>query len=250
MLPPRQGRRGQRVAEFSKTADQALTVLEAVAEEAPIGIAALARHLNLHRSIVHRLVETLYRRGYLRRTGEGYVVGEQLIRLAGTIEPRLLVIARPVLARLAQAHRETFILSGRDGGDAVLIAQAVRADQMVRAEFASGFRHPLQLGAGGRAILAYLDPAAIERASAAAADPALLHRQLAEIRAQGYAISGAELAPDLHAVSAPVWEKARVTASLGVVLPATRAARVAELIAAVVAAAHEISLTVGGATQE
>ena len=84
--------------EISKTADQALAVLEYVAEHGPIGTSDLARRLKMHRTVVHRLLATLQGRGFVRRIADGYLPGIALLKVAQYVEPELLAAARPVIS--------------------------------------------------------------------------------------------------------------------------------------------------------
>jgi DNA-binding IclR family transcriptional regulator len=227
--------------EISKTADQTLVVLECVADHGPITPTEIARRLKMHRPAVHRSLATLHRRGYVRRVADGYLPGVAALRIAQRVEPALLAAARPVLESLARQHGETFILTIPDGDEAVLAEQAVGGRHFVRVQFARGFRHPLALGASGRAILAWLDDGRAERLAAAARDAAALRRSLAEIRKQGYAVSHDELSTNVYGVSAPVLRRSEAVASLGVVLPAARADDLAALARIMKGAAQSVS---------
>ena len=227
--------------EISKTADQALAILEYVAERGPAVTADIARALAMHRTVVHRSLMTLSQRGFVRRVEDGYMAGITLLRLAQAVEPELLGAARPVLEQLAHAHGETFILAVRDGDEAVQIEQAVGSRHFVRVQLARGFRHPLPSGAGGRAILAFLDQATIARLVAAAPAPRKLAALVAKARVDGFATSHDELSAGVHGISVPVMVCGAVAASLGVVMPATRAPRTAALAHALKAAAAQIA---------
>jgi len=228
------------VPEISKTADQVLAVLEAVAELGPVTPTELARRLRMHRTVVHRSLATLHRRGFVRRGAEGYVPGVANLRIGQRVEPHLLAAARPVLERLAHDHGETFLLSVPDGGDAVQVDQAVGSRHFVSVQIARGFRHPLARGASGRAILASLGEDEVERALARAEDAGALRRQLVEIRRLGYAVSHDELSASVHGLSVPVKARGTVVASLGVVLPSVRAAQLLDLVSVMKRAAAAI----------
>lgn len=227
--------------EISKTADQTLAVLDCVADFGPVTPTEIARRLKMHRPAVHRSLATLHRRGYVRRVADGYLPGVAVLRIAQRVEPALLATARPVLESLARNHGETFILTIPDGDEAVLAEQAVGGKHFVRVQFARGFRHPLHLGASGRAILAYLDEGRAERLGAAAPDVAGLRRALAEIRKQGYAVSHDELSTNVYGVSAPVLRRSEAVASIGVVLPSARTGDLAVLARIMKSAAQSVS---------
>ncbi len=211
------------MTEISKTADQALVLLAYVAEHGPLGTTDLARRLKMHRTVVHRLLATLQGRGFVRRVDEGYLPGTALLHLAQFVEPELVGAARPLLNALAQEFGETFILTALQGShEAIQIEQAVGGHHFMRVQLTRGFRHPLSKGASGRSILAFCDEEVVAYSLAKAEDPALLERQLEEVRAQGYAVSHDELSPGVHGVSVPVLVDKQPVASIGVVYPAVR----------------------------
>ena len=226
--------------EISKTADQTLAILEFVAEHGPAATADIARALAMHRTVVHRSLMTLHQRGFVRRVEGGFVPGITLLRVAQAVEPELLGAARPVLDALARAHGETFILTVRDGDEAVQIEQAVGGRHFVRVQLARGFRHPLPSGASGRAILAFLDAPTIARLVAATPAPRKLAALVSAARKEGCAVSHDELSAGVHGISVPILLKAAVAGSLGVVMPAARAASAATLTRALRKGAADI----------
>lgn len=213
------------MTEISKTADQALVLLAYVAEHGPLGTTDLARRLQMHRTVVHRLLATLLKRGFVHRVEAGYVPGTALLHLGQFVEPELIGVARPTLVALASEHGETFILTALEGShDAIQIDQAVGGHHFMRVQLARGFRHPLSRGASGRSILAFADEAVIQHFLSEADDPDLLADQLVTIRRQGYAVSQDELSPGVHGVSVPIVVDKKAVASIGIVYPAVREA--------------------------
>lgn len=227
--------------EISKTADQTLAILEYVAAQGPAVTADIARALQMHRTVVHRSLMTLHQRGFVRRVDGGYVPGITLLRVAQAVEPELLGAARPVLEQLARLHGETFILTVRDGDEAVQIEQAMGSRHFVRVQLARGFRHPLPSGASGRAILAFLDQATIARLVAATPAPRKLAALVASARADGHATSHDELSAGVCGVSAPILVRGAVAGSLGVVMPALRAQQTTKFVKVIKKAAAEIA---------
>ncbi len=227
--------------EISKTAHQALVILEHVAEHGPIGTSEIARQLKLHRTVVHRLLSTLHGRGFVRRVDEGFLPGITLLRISQYVEPELVGAARPVLEALAEQHGETFILTIAVEDDAVQIEQCAGANHLVRVELARGFRHPLYRGASGRSILAYLPDEDVDRLLASADNAAAIRRQLAVVRRDGYATSRDELSNGVHGMSVPILQDGMPVASVGVVLPDVRADSAADLLKALQRAATQIA---------
>jgi DNA-binding IclR family transcriptional regulator len=142
------------VAEQSKTVDSALTLLALLAEAGQgTTAAALARSLGLSRSAVARLLATLESHGLARRAGPGWSAGLGLLTLAAAVEPQLRSLAHRELERLAHHFGETAVLSVRDGDEAVPVDQVVAHQHVVQVHCGLGRRHPVAVGAGGRALL-------------------------------------------------------------------------------------------------
>lgn len=229
------------MAETSKTVNNALTVLEAIAQHGPVSVAQLVRLLGLKRTVVYRSVETLRSRGYLRQNTEGYQLGAQLISLAQQTEAVLVNVADPILKALADEFGETFILAIRDGYEAVQVAQAVNEDMMVRIEMRSGFRHPLYRGASGLAILAFLDTIEIETVLQEADDVEKIKSQLIKVRETGHARSRGELSEGIQGVSVPVRTNEEVIGSIGIIVNSALTAKMLSTIPAISTAAEKIS---------
>jgi DNA-binding IclR family transcriptional regulator len=141
------------VAEQSKTVDAALTLLTLLSEqEGEPTAAALARTLGMSRTAVARMLATLESHGLARRTEDGWRLGLGLLALASGIEPQLRALARTELEALAARFGETAVLTVRDGDDAVAVDQVVGGEGLVQIHYRTGTRHPVGLGASGRAL--------------------------------------------------------------------------------------------------
>jgi DNA-binding IclR family transcriptional regulator len=166
--------------------------------------AALARSLKLSRSAVARLLTTLEAHDLARRTPLGWGLGLGLLALADGVEPVLRDAARPALEMLAERFGETAVLAVREGDEAVAIDQVLgTGSQIVQVRYRTGYRHPLQVAAHGRALLA---PPATDGA-----------------RPQAI-VSEGELEPGVRGVAAPIFDPrgTRPVASIGLVAPAHR----------------------------
>lgn len=143
-------------AETSQTLDRGLRVLEAVAES-PEGltVSELAAALGIGRTVVYRLVVTLEQHAFLRRTADGRCrLGMAMLALGRQVQPVVRDTALPALRLLAEAVGATAVLTIVDGQEALaaVVVEPARSD--VHVAYRSGLRHPLEVGAGGRAILA------------------------------------------------------------------------------------------------
>jgi len=71
-----------------QSVNRALTILEAVAgADSEIGVTELAKMLNLHKSTVHRLLNTLVHKGYIEQNPEteGYKLGIKAVELGSKV---------------------------------------------------------------------------------------------------------------------------------------------------------------------
>jgi DNA-binding IclR family transcriptional regulator len=227
--------------EISKTADQALLLLLSISEGGRGTAAALADRLGMHRTVAHRLLATLEQRGFVRRQPGGYELGMVLRQLAASVEPELLHISRPIMEKLTAATGEVTVLSMREGNDLVTADIVPGARHLVRVALDPGFRHPLHVGAAGRAILTFLPDRIRRPLIENSPAPDALVAQLEEIRKAGYAYSRDELQEGVSGVAVRVFSAGFVTASLSVVVPVNRDAELQNWITDMSVAAEQMS---------
>lgn len=236
------------MAEISKTTDQALTVLLELGEHGPMTPAALSRSLAMNRTVVHRLLATLHRRGFVTRLENGYVPGAILLRMAESVQPELRAHARAILTELSDAIGETIVMHIADGDDAVVLDQVVARRHVVRVEHRIGSRHPLERGASGRALLAFLSDPVIARIVDRSDAPAAVREQIDAVRNLGYAMSHDELQDGVHGVAVPVLVRpGSAIASLAILVPTMRASTLPQHLEGLRHAADGIGATLSGA---
>jgi DNA-binding IclR family transcriptional regulator len=136
---------------------------------------------------------------------------------------------------------ESTILTAPCGLEGIVLHVVETEQQAVRLSYARFRRAPMHLGASGKILAAYLEPAERARLVAAASTPGL-EEQLDQIRAQGFAFTAGELDEGAAAVAAPVLDRrGRIAAGLSVAGPQQRvAAEPEQLRDAVIAAARAI----------
>jgi DNA-binding IclR family transcriptional regulator len=139
----------------AQTLDRGLRLLTLVADTpGGLTVTEAAQRLGVGRAVVYRLAGTLVEHGMLRRDSTGrLLVGVGLIHLARRAQPLLADAALPALRRLADAAGATAHLTVADGSEAVAVAVVEPTSTMFHVAYRSGSRHPLELGAAGRAIL-------------------------------------------------------------------------------------------------
>ncbi|MGH8827249.1 MAG: IclR family transcriptional regulator [Jiangellaceae bacterium] len=183
------------VAETSQTLDRGLRLLELLAQASGgLTVTEAAAALEVNRTVVYRLAETLGRHGLLRRTSSGRLtVGFGLLALAGSVHPLLRTAALPSLRRLAEDVGATAHLTISDGAEGLAVAVVEPSWTDYHVAYRLGSRHPLDRGAAGRAILA------------------------GRSGERGFVSTAGELQPGATGVAAPVAGLAGIEASVGVV---------------------------------
>lgn len=184
------------MAEISQTLDRGLQLLTLLAD-APAGLTVTeaAAALEVNRTVVYRLAETLERRGLAQRGGPGgrISIGFGAIALGASVHPMVRQVATPVLRSLAEDVGATAHLTIAEGQESLAVAVVEPSWTDLHVAYRIGSRHPLTVGAAGRAII-----------GGRAGDP-------------GHVSSSGELQAGASGVAAPVLEVAGVEASVGVV---------------------------------
>lgn len=247
---------------------RALDVLAWVADHpgAPLVVRQIARDLDTTPSTVHRILGTFQQRGLIARGSNGeYITGLQLYRICGAISTELSParVARPHLQELSRECNETTMLGVYDPGlGKMMFIDRVEALHALRYIVEMRQWLPLHAGATGYGILAFLPEADRRRIYDMGLDPLTpstlvdveaLERELAAVRARGFAHSVGHRTPGAAGFAAPVFDSAgMVCGDVCLTLPSQRfleGERSAESLGSLVMAAAERvtrDLTVAG----
>lgn len=143
-------------AETSQTLDRGLRVLKLLADtDHGLTVTELAMKLGVNRTVVYRLLATLEQHSLVRRDLGGRArVGLGVLRLAHQVHPLLREAALPALRSLAEDIGATAHLTLVDGTEALAVAVVEPSWTDYHVAYRTGFRHSLDRGAAGRAILA------------------------------------------------------------------------------------------------
>ncbi len=181
--------------------------------------AELLRATGMSRSTVSRLVRYFCACGYLAPLGTGgrYGLGPAAVDLGLRASARLELdsAGRPFIEHLADETGETSLLASyRPGRDEVVcVAQIPSPREGLRVFRSVGSTMPLHAGATAKAVLAFLPDDARKAvlegpleplSEKTVTDPAVLARDLEEIRRRGYATSREETYPGAYGIGAPV----------------------------------------------
>lgn len=182
-----------------KSAARAIDTIEHVALYGPVNARSISRATGIPESSLSYLLATLVDRGWLvQRPDRTYASGPALGRLAAQSPRPLVERAQGALAGLAAATGETASLFVRRG-DEIEVVDVEHSTHELRFTPQQGSRMPLHCFAGGKALLAELDPEALSAYFARGprmrftdrtiVDEDDLRRDLARSRTRGYAIS-------------------------------------------------------------
>lgn len=196
----------------SATVLRALKVLNHLkAKPGPQSVKNISEDMDLSTTIVHRLLTTLKVEGFVFQDSQSklYSLGSVFIEYANKIMTDLpfAPIIEPWLIDLRNQTNETvgFYIPN---GHTRLCVMEYESEQEIRRSVGIGTKHPIHVGATGRAILAFqsdhMQREVLSHLSAKEAD--VLADKLKETKKYGYAVSYEELNEDVTAISVPVYD--------------------------------------------
>jgi DNA-binding IclR family transcriptional regulator len=216
---------------------RALRLLEAFGmEDAQLSLAELSRRTRLHKTTALRIARTLAQDNYLVQREDGnWRLGRAVGWLGACYQATFDVheVVEPVLRELSAQTGESASFYVREGNQRTCLAR-VNGPRTIRHDVRVGVGFPLDLGAPGRAILAY---------GGQAGEP------YESIRQSGYAMSLGERDPEVSSVAAPVFGlQWRLLGSICISGPTSRLnkKRLLELAQTIMQAANQLSYAIAG----
>lgn len=220
-----------------QSVSHALDILESFTKtEDELGVTELSKRLGLHKNNVFRLLATLEHRGYIEqnKATENYRLGPKTLQIGSIfIEQReCRRQARPILESLMASTGETAVVAVLRANK-VIYMDSVETNKTVRAVSRIGAMLPAHCTAVGKAQLASLPPAEVERlypeSDLAPLTPKSIKTRdellidLKTVAEKGYAIENEECDPEVRGVAVAVKDFSKnVIAAVGVVAPASR----------------------------
>ncbi len=243
-----------------QSVDRAITALEFLARHGEAGVSAVAAAIGVHKSTASRLLGALQSRGLVEVAGDRgrYRLGYGILRLAGAMGGRLDVTSqgRETCDELADLTGETVNIAVLQGDSVINVYQA-HGGGAISVNNWVGRPTPAHATSSGKVLLAYSLRAAQDRiidaglprfTAATVVDARVLRRQLAQVLADGYAVTAGEYETGLNAVAAPVLGAAgEAVAAVSLSGPAYRlpVTQLPETAEAVLGAAARISERMG-----
>lgn len=217
--------------------DRMMSLVSALARHpGPANLKQLAQETKLHPSTAHRILSVMVDNRLVDRIEPGtYRLGIRLLELGNLVRLRLNVRqeALPYMQRLHEELKETVNLSVRQGDEVVYVERVASLTPMMRVVQTVGTRAPLHVTAVGKVFLAedgvdaahaYAQRVGLTRLTdSTLADPTLLDGELAQVRAQGYAIDREEAEKGVCCIGAGIRDDdGRLVAGLSVSAPSDR----------------------------
>ncbi|MDH6676947.1 DNA-binding IclR family transcriptional regulator [Rhodococcus sp. LBL1] len=212
-------------------------------------IAELAYRTQLPRSTVHRILSQLARMNWVEHTAVGYRLGSRALSFGGGIHREIRFAAASLLHELKMQTGMVVHLVVLDGSDSLYLDKVGGRFAMTLPSRVGG-RHPAHATAGGKSILAWLDPNHVNRlyedglsccTDRTITDLSTLHRELEHIRkGHGLAFERGESVRGVACVGVAVRSHDGPIAAISLCGDA-RTAQLEYVAPAVVEAAHEIS---------
>lgn len=243
------------------TVQKSIRILSLLAESSDLGLSEIARTLELPKSSVHGILETLGGEKLVERddaTGK-FHLGVKLVELGNRarLELDICRIAAPFLQGLSVEFDETVHLTVLDR-DEVLYVDCIESQRRLRTYSVIGVRAPLYCTSVGKAILAFLGDDEIRRIAREKGLMKITERtidseeklfaEVSRVRKAGFAIDDMEHEEHLRCVGAPIRNaRGEAFASLSLSGPAERNTyeRIELMAPFVVRAGQEISRRLG-----
>ncbi|PKM66530.1 MAG: IclR family transcriptional regulator [Firmicutes bacterium HGW-Firmicutes-2] len=219
-----------------QSVDRSLIILEELARHKDgCGVTTLANVLGLHKSTTHRLLMSLFNRGYVKQDLEtnNYCLGTKILFLAGALleSMDLRSIARPYIQELANQTQEIVHLAVLEGEESVYIdkVESKRANT-IRIYSQIGKRVPLHCTGVGKVLLCDMDfdkvKKLVKEEDMTYYTPNTItnHRdfeiELKKIKEQGYGFDEIEHEEGIRCIAAPVYDRHdKVIASISIAGP-------------------------------
>lgn len=241
---------------------KALSILDLLARNGrEMSLSEISGEMGSAKSTVHGLLVTLKDFHYVEQESFGgkYRLGIRLFEMGNIVANSWDVrrIAAPHIERLVDELEETVHLAVLNE-DRVLYIDKRESRRSIRIVSQVGMRLPAHCSGVGKALLAYLPPAQLQRLVASQGLPSFtsntitdlrrLEEELELIRERGYAVDNEEIMEGLRCVAAPIRNNSGVVcAAISVSGPVARLVgdRFARVVEMVMGTAAEISAGLG-----
>ena len=198
--------------------EKSLMIIETLAEmDEPAGVSELCKRLDIPKTSVFFILNTLEQRQYILKTEDGkYKLGSRFISIGLSLLNKIDIrsIARPFMQELLKETEYTVHLAVLDRFEAMYV-EKVENQAFVKFSTYIGQRQPLHASGVGKALAAYLPETELEKFLNEAGLPAKTENTITSpkeflaaletIRANGYAIEDEEGEIGIRCIGAPIF---------------------------------------------
>ncbi|MGG3466051.1 IclR family transcriptional regulator [Neobacillus pocheonensis] len=197
-----------------------------------LSLSQIAKEVDMARSTVQRIVTTLEQERFIAAASAngGYRLGPEITMLAAAFHSDLREEIRPFLIKLSHQINETVDISVLDNGKVLFVDQII-APHPLQATSQPGASFPLHCTANGKAILASLPIAEVEKLlpedlqqynDYTIKNRDELLKELEKVRKTGIAFAREEHIQGICAVGATVFDRFGNLTAISIPLPSTR----------------------------
>ena len=186
-----------------------MRVLSAHGQPNGMSLAAIAAEVDLPRSTVQRIITALVAENIVEPAGPtGFRIGPALGQMLYQTHSDIVPVLKPYAEQLSLKLQETVCLA-RLQMHKLHVVDAVVGEQVLRIVPQLGVTPPLQITAAGKTLLARMDDAAVlewvkQSGSPEAIPAAQLLQDIAEIRAQGFALDMDQVFPGVSGLAVSI----------------------------------------------
>ncbi|MGM0445943.1 MAG: IclR family transcriptional regulator [Bacillota bacterium] len=220
-----------------KSVDRALNILEVVSHsKEALGVTELSNKMDLNKSTVYRMLNTLQYRGYIAQDNENdkYTTGLKLFELGSLAINDLDLRKTSVsyLEELMELTGETVHLGILDDGEVIYI-EKVESSETIRMHSKIGKRVYAHNTSLGKILLAYSDDEVTENILNNKGLPKTTENtitkqkkfkeHLRQVKKQGYAVDNEESEEGINCIAGPIFDhKGEITAAFSISVPKIR----------------------------
>lgn len=224
-----------------QTVIKAIEIINFLAEESGnrgVGISEFSRKLDMGKSTVHRLLDTLQYYGYVEKNEETncYRLGWKLYSVGKMVpvQNQILNLDQRYLVELNKKTRETVNLGILKRNESVIISKIDGYSEGLRVIVSPAEREAVHATALGKVLISEMDDEQILALIAEGGslqkytdntitNPDFLLREIAKVRKQGYAVDNQEYGIGLYCMARPVRDYTRrIIAAVSVSAPYVR----------------------------
>lgn len=206
------------MSDIVQSVDRALSILEMLSDyEDGLGITDISLKLDMHKSTVHRLLNTLMHKGYIHqcKVTSKYTVTFKLFELGSKKVNKLDIssISKPHLEELMKRTNEVVHLGVRENQDIIYISK-VEPEKSIQMYTRIGMRKPMYCTAMGRSIMIDMSESRISDIWNVSEIIKFTDKTITEledfinfmkdVKNKGYALDNQEIELGIRCISAPI----------------------------------------------